>query len=103
MKKTVLAMILLAGSALAGPRVRVGIGFGAPAPVAVVRPACPGAGYVWIDGYYAPSGIWTPGFWRAPEVRYAVAPRVVRPHYFAYDRHRSGYDHGRESHREFHR
>jgi hypothetical protein len=101
MKKTVLAMILLAGSALtgsavAGPRVRVGIGFGAPAPMAVVRPVCPGPGYAWADGYYAPTGIWVPGFWRAPVVDVAVRPRILRQHYYAYD-------HGREFRHEYHR
>jgi hypothetical protein len=98
MKKAVMAMILLAGSALAGPRFAVGIGFGAPAPVAVVRPSCPGPGYVWVDGYYAASGVWAPGFWRAPAVAVAVGPRVVGPHYFAYDHER-----GRDVHRDFRR
>jgi hypothetical protein len=93
MKKAMLAMALVAGSALAAPRISVGIGFGAPAPVAVVRPACPGLGYVWVDGYYGPSGVWVPGFWRPPVV---VARRFVEPHYYAYD-------HGREFHRDFRR
>jgi hypothetical protein len=103
MKKAVLATILLAGSALAGPRVGVGVGFGAPAPVAVVRPICPGPGYVWVDGYYAPSGMWVPGFWRAPAIDFAVRSRVVRPRYFAYDHGRGAYDHGREFRHESHR
>jgi hypothetical protein len=37
MKKTVAVMMLLAGGLFAAPRVTVGIGFGVPAPVAVVR------------------------------------------------------------------
>ena len=78
MKKAMLAMIILAGSALAGPRITVGIGFGGPRAVAVVRPVCPGPGYVWVDGYYGPSGIWMPGFWRAPVV-VAVGPRYLGP------------------------
>jgi hypothetical protein len=90
MKKAVLAMILLAGSALAGPRIAVGIGFGVPAPVAVVRPACPGPGYVWVDGYYAPNGVWVAGFWRAPAVGVVVGPHFVGPHYYA------RFDHGRD-------
>lgn len=93
MKKVALATILLAGCAFAGPRVRVGIGFGAPAPVAVVRPVCPGPGYAWIDGYYGPTGVWVPGFWRAPEVVVRAAPRFVEPHYYAYD-------HDRDFHRD---
>jgi len=54
MKKTMMLMMLLAGGLFASPRVTVGIGIGVPAPVAVVRPACPGPGYVWMNGYWAP-------------------------------------------------
>jgi hypothetical protein len=47
----------------------------APAPVVVAAPvvetvpACPGAGYVWVPGYwsgYGPSRIWVAGCWHAP-------------------------------------
>jgi hypothetical protein len=86
MKKVWLGIVLLAGSALAGPRIGVGIGFGAPAPVTVVRPVCPGPGYVWVEGYYASNGIWVPGYWQAPVVGVAVAPHYVAPRYFAYER-----------------
>ncbi len=75
MKKTVALMMILAGGLLAAPRVTVGIGFGAPAPVAVV-PVCPGPGYVWMNGYYAPNGVWVAGYWAPPAfVR-------VAPHYY---------------------
>ena len=88
MKKVLLAMVLLAGSALAGPRISIGIGFGAP--LAMVRPACPGPGYVWADGYYGRNHVWMPGFWRRPAV-------VVAPHSFTYDRrhddHRNDFRH----------
>ena len=84
MKKALIAMVLLAGSALAGPRISIGIGFGAPAPMAMMRPACPGPGYIWVDGYYGPNRVWVPGFWRRPAV--VVAPRFVVPHSFNYDR-----------------
>jgi hypothetical protein len=57
MKKPIATMMLLAGGLFAAPAVRVGIGIGVPAAVAVVRPACPGPGYTWVDGYYAPNGI----------------------------------------------
>jgi hypothetical protein len=89
MKKALLGIVLLAGSALAGPRLAVGIGLGVPAPVAVVRPVCPGPGYAWVEGYYAPNGVWVPGYWRAPVVGVAVASHHVAPHYFVSD-------HGRE-------
>jgi len=95
MKKAVLAMILLAGSALAGPRITVNFGFGIPAPlipapVVVARPVCPGPGYVWVDGYYGPTGVWVPGFWQAPLFGVAVGPRYVVP-----ARQHFAYDHGR--------
>jgi hypothetical protein len=83
MKKALLAMVLVAGSALAGPRFAVGFGFGAPAPVAVVRTACPGPGYVWVGGYYGPNRIWVPGYWRAPVV---ITHRFVAPRHFDHDR-----------------
>ena len=83
MKKAMLAIMFLAGSTLfAAPRVVVQFGFGAPAPVAVVRPYCPGPGYVWIEGYWAPNGVWVPGYWRPPVV-YAPPPVYVGPHYYA--------------------
>jgi hypothetical protein len=56
MKKTIAMMMLLRGGLFAAPHISVGIGFGAPAPVVVARPACPGPGYTWVDGYYAPNG-----------------------------------------------
>lgn len=93
MKKAMLAMALVAGSAFAAPAISVGIGFGAPAPIAFARPVCPGPGYMWVQGYYGPGGAWVPGFWRAPVV---VAPRIVEPHPYAYG-------HAREFHRGFRR
>jgi hypothetical protein len=72
MKKAIAVMMLLAGGLFAAPRVSFGVGFGAPAPVAVVQPACPGPGYTWMDGYYA-GGAWVAGYWAPPVVR--VAPR----------------------------
>jgi len=79
MRKAMAVMMLLAGSLCAAPRVVLGVGFGVPAPVAVVRPVCPGPGYVWVNGYYAPSGVWVAGYWRAPAV-VRVAPRFVAPY-----------------------
>jgi hypothetical protein len=79
MKKTIAVMMLLAGGLFAAPRVSVGIGIGVPAPVAVVRPACPGVGYTWVDGYYAPNHVWVAGYWAPPAV-VRVAPRYERAH-----------------------
>jgi hypothetical protein len=55
MKKTVVLTMLLASGLFATPRVTVGIGFGAP--VAVVRPVCPGPGYTWMNGYWVPPAV----------------------------------------------
>ncbi len=103
MKKILLGLVLAAGSIFAGPRISVGIGFGAPAPYyaapvyappvyaapvygAYARPIAPGPGYVWSEGYYV-RGAWVPGYWRAPVriVRPVVVPRYVgRPYYGGY-------------------
>jgi hypothetical protein len=69
MKKTIAMMMLLGGGLFAAPRIDVGIGFGAPAPFVAARPACPGPGYTWVDGYYAPHGAWVAGYWAPPVVR----------------------------------
>jgi hypothetical protein len=75
MKKAMVAMMFLAGGLFAAPRISFGVNIGVPAPVAVVRPACPGPGYAWVDGYYA-NGAYVNGYWRPPVVR--VAPRYDR-------------------------
>src|SRR5215469_9752727 len=76
MKKALVGMIILAGTLCASPRVSVGFSFGAPAPVAAVRPPCPGPGYNWVDSYYASNGGWVAGYWAPPAV--TVAPRYER-------------------------
>jgi hypothetical protein len=91
MKKAMLGMVLAGGSLFAAPHVSIGIGFGAPAPVAVVRPACPGPGYTWTDSYYAPNGVYVAGYWAPPVVR--VAPRYDSPRFVARDR---DWDHDRD-------
>jgi hypothetical protein len=101
MKKAAAVMILLAGGLFAAPRISIGVNFGAPVAGAVVRPACPGPGYSWVDGYYAPNGGWVAGYWAPPArvaPRYAVAPRYERARDFDshYDRHyEHGFDHFR--------
>jgi len=77
MKKTMIAMLLLAGGLFAAPHVTVGIGIGVGTPVAVARPVCPGPGYVWMDGYYAPNGAFMAGYW-APLAVVRVAPHFDR-------------------------
>jgi hypothetical protein len=85
MKKTMIAMTMLAGGLFAAPAVRFGVDIGVRAPVAVVRPVCPGPGYAWMDGYYAPNGVWMAGYWAPPVVR--VSPAVRFAPEYRYARH----------------
>lgn len=100
----VLGFLFVATGALyAGPRFSIGIGIGAPVyayapppppPVygygygyAYAPPPSPGPGYVWIGGYYYPSGrgyLWAPGYWtRRPFVGAVyVGPRWVNHRYY---------------------
>jgi hypothetical protein len=71
MKKAMIGMMLLAGGLFAAPRFGIGVEIGVPAPVAVVRPVCPGPGYVWMNGYWAP-----------PVVRFAPRPVYRRFEHF---------------------
>jgi hypothetical protein len=80
MKKALMVAMLMAGGLMAAPRLAVGIGFGVPAPVAVIRPACPGPGYYWVDGYYG-NGMWVPGYWAPPAV-VRVAPHFDHGRFF---------------------
>ena len=96
MKSKLLALAFLAGSSLfAGPRVFVGIGVGpgygyypaAPPPVVAYRPPYPGPGYVWVPGYYYPSGpryYWRAGYWSRPPYVGArwYAPRYQHGRYY---------------------
>ena len=70
--------------------VNVGIIIGPPPPPRVVylRPAAPGPEFVWIDGYWYPSGhryLWHEGYWmRPPHDGYIwIAPRHDGREYFA--------------------
>ncbi len=63
MKSKMLAGLILAGGSLfAGPRVSVGVGFGARGPIAPAYvdrayvPPCPGPDYVFVDGYWQHRG-----------------------------------------------
>ena len=70
MKRKFLALALFAGSSMfAAPAVGIGIEIGAPpAPPRThfVRPVAPGRDYVWINGYYEPSGWSIAGTRRLP-------------------------------------
>lgn len=72
--------------AAAGCYARAGYGgvlvYDPPPPArVVVRPYAPGAGYVWVDGYWNWSGntwLWVDGYWTAPRAGYIhVQPRWV--------------------------
>ena len=84
MKKKLLGLLLLAGSSMfAATHFSIGVGIGtpgsyAPAPVAALRPPCPGPGYSWVDAYRGPNGAWVAGYWRAPNRGHYVAPRYDR-------------------------
>ena len=84
-KSKLLAVALIAGGTMfAQTRLSVGIGVGGYGPGAYPPPAyaqqyappCPGPGYTWVNGYWAPQGgrnVWIAGSWRAPVItqRYA--------------------------------
>ena len=76
MKQWMLGAALAAGalglSAMPAQAARVGIYVGAPA---AYIPPCPGAGYVWVAGYWN-NGYWTPGYWNFVGVR--VGGPIVR-------------------------
>ncbi len=120
MKTKLLAMMLLAGSAMfAETRLSIGVGFGehgggyyqsAPYYASNIPP-CPGPGYTWVDGYWSQDygrRVWVDGYWyRQPVISsYQVGPRFDnrfhdRDDYrgesrrFDDDRDR-GYDRGRD-------
>jgi hypothetical protein len=102
MGKKLIPFVLL-GSALAlSGQVSLGIRIGPPPPprVMAVRPAAPGPGFVWVDGYWYPSGgryRWHEGYWTRPPYEGA---RWVGPHHDG-DRFFNGYwegGHGRVEH-----
>jgi len=98
MKKKLLVVFLLAGaSLLAETRVFVEFGVGPsgyryappPPPPRVMRiaPRYPGPGYVWVQGYWYPSGRdyrWREGYWERRHNRHErwVAPRYRHGRYY---------------------
>lgn len=104
------ALVLVGGSAFAG-QVSIGVTIGAPPPPRVirVRPASPGPEFMWIEGYWYPSGRhyrWHDGYWtRPPYEGYRwVPPRHDGRQYFAGywdgDRGRVEHDHHWDRRRE---
>jgi hypothetical protein len=85
MRNLMLGAAMLAGTlglgATTAQAARIGVYVGAP--VAYVPP-CPGAGYVWVDGYYA-NGYWVAGRWNFVGVR-GVGPVARFDHGCGYAR-----------------
>ena len=75
----------------------------APEPIPEYRPAAPGYGYTWVDGYWDWSGYdwsWSSGYWVPERVGFLyIAPRYVyvdgRPVYYR------GYWQGSNGYREY--
>jgi len=84
MRKTLLALVFGAVLTInAGAAVVVRVA--PPARIVETRPATPGPGYIWIDGYHRWDGaayIWVPGRWELPPHPHArwVAHHWVRKH-----------------------
>ena len=86
MKTKWIASLILASALTAPAFAGVGVYIGvAPPPLRYeVRPAMPGPGYAWVDGYWNWAGeryVWIPGVWRRPP--YAGA-YWAHPHYDHY-------------------
>jgi hypothetical protein len=81
-----LLVIWALSAACASPSGRVYLRVGPPAPIVEARPVMPGAGYVWVGGYYRWDGhrhVWVPGRWERP-----ARPRARwRPGHWVHDRH----------------
>ena len=98
--KSLIALLIFAGAALA--QISIGIQIGPPPPPRVVRvlPARPGPEFVWVEGYWYPVGNhykWHDGYWTRPV--YGGA-RWIGPHYEG-GRYFVGYwdgDNGRREH-----
>lgn len=102
MTKKLLMVLLLALGTTLSAQVSIGIRIGAPPPPRVVRvrPVAPGAGYLWVDGYWYVVGHryrWHDGYWTRPPYEGA---RWIAPHHDG-ERFFDGYwdgDRGRRDH-----
>ena len=90
MKKSLIALMLLAGStAFAQVRFGVNVGVGAPGyyppPGAYAAPPVCGPGSVWIDGYTDAYGYWVDGYCAVPPYAgaYWIAPRFYGGRFIA--------------------
>jgi len=97
-KKTLLALMLLAGGAAYG-QISIGIRIGPPPPPRVIRvtPVAPGPGFFWVAGYWYPVGNhykWHDGYWTRPPYPGAV---WVVPHHDG-ERFFEGYWEGERGH-----
>src|SRR5690348_13783533 len=91
MKKTLLAFVMVAAGSAFAADVSIGIQIGAPPPppaVVYVQPDAPGAGFIWIQGYWYPVGHryrWHEGYWTRPPFEGAIwiGPHHDGERYFA--------------------
>lgn len=78
MRKFLPHAVLLAAAISAVPNyanARVYVRVAPPAPVVETRIVSPGAGYIWVSGYYRWSGgkyVWVPGRWSRPPHHHRV-------------------------------
>lgn len=109
-KLRILALALIAGGTMfAQTRLSIGIGVGGygpgyypPPAYARYAPPCPGPGYTWVEGYWAPQSgrnVWFDGYWRPPYINsYRVSPRYVEPRY--YNSYRADHHDRGDNHRQ---
>jgi YXWGXW repeat-containing protein len=114
MKKTLLALMLLAATESSFAQLSIGVRIGPPPPPRVVRvhPRAPGPEYLWVEGYWYPVGNhykWHDGYWTRPPYAGArwIGPRYEGDRFFeGYwegDRGQLGHDHrwDRDRNRDF--
>ena len=101
MQGKLLALMVVAGGCVISAQVSIGVTIGAPPPppAVMVQPACPGPGFLFVEGYWYPVGHhyrWHAGYWTRPP--YAGAYWVA-PHHDG-ERFYAGYWQGERGRRE---